>query len=167
MAALPFTCPHCKENYELTYFNAGWENLIEMRCDSCPTSLYIDRQNKYFLNVCYRFGGWNKDSAKELHKMLKKCDCGGGFKADVPYRCKLCFHPIDIEGLTGRIKFGNYRKGGYFSNEGFSVIVARKISSIGIFDKSYKIPPIYLALLSGLFFRIFRLVKIFLTGEKI
>lgn len=163
MAIFQFTCPNCKGAYDLTYFDAGWENIVEMRCNRCPTSLYVSGKNKFFLSIYYRFGGWNKRSADELCKALKNCDCGGEFKADAPYRCKLCLESIDIEGLMGKIPFGHYRKEGCFSNTGFSVIVARQIDGIDIFKENYKYPSIHLAFISGLFFRATRLVRKLLT----
>lgn len=135
---ISFTCPHCNASYDLEFFNAGWDYSIEMRCDSCPTSLYFSSFDKYYARISRRYcGSWNLSSAQEVVAALKPCDCGGQFRYDVPYRCKYCCEPIDINGLTGEIPFGFYRGKGILSHEGFSVISGRRVDGEDIWNQEF------------------------------
>src|SRR5258708_12730688 len=84
MTQVRFTCPHCTETYEVLTFNAGWEGVLEVRCDRCPTTLYLGDKNLH--RLMWQCGGWTRRIASELRTALKPFKCRGRFRISPQYR---------------------------------------------------------------------------------
>jgi len=153
MTQVRFTCPHCTETYEVLTFNAGWEGVLEVRCDRCPTTLYLGDKNLH--RLMWQCGGWTRRFASELSKALKPCECGGRFRIDAQYRCSKCQRPIDL-----RDRFGTYDHGLFPDWAGSAVATGPVVydhqlrDSGGPWDRQYGgLLPFPLSALLGIYYR--------------
>lgn len=106
MAIYNFTCPYCRKMSQIQNYALGFLDALELRCDNCPTTLWVGLYDPKMTKFYEEFGidySRQDDRMKAIEEALKPCDCGGSFHHLSAYRCNLCHHEMTLEEIIRQI----------------------------------------------------------------
>lgn len=100
-----FTCPHCKEVYQIKNYSLGFCDAYEMRCDLCSRTLMVE----YYIPPMDKL---QEEEMVVIEEALNPCICGGNYRYNSPYRCANCNEEVPLEEIVKQIQWpGTLRPG--------------------------------------------------------
>ena len=83
------TCEECHKRFEYELVHNGTHNSSYAYCDRCGCTAILDMTDSRFPVDMLKQSAY-RAIAEGMEEHLKKCDCGGAFKAGATPRCPHC-----------------------------------------------------------------------------
>jgi hypothetical protein len=87
-------CEHCRQQFSYLLIHNGFNDTAYAYCDTCGRIAFFSAWSHVPEGAPMRY---HQCIAKETEPFLKRCECGGRFRAGTAPRCPHCKNPLSAE----------------------------------------------------------------------